>query len=73
MVQYRINILSLLLGIILVPLITVLYQSIWLYVIFGNMFKGIVAIIIYFLNNIVVFCNDFSIYLNFLKPTLFLY
>ena len=71
MVQYRINILSLLLGIILVPLITVLYQSIWLYVIFGNMFKGIVAIIIYFLNNIVVFCNDFSIYLNFLKPTLF--
>lgn len=48
MVQYRINILSLLLGIILVPLITVLYQSIWLYVIFGNMFKGIVAIIIYF-------------------------
>lgn len=71
MVQYRINILSLVLGIILVPLITVLYQSIWLYVIFGNMFKGIVAIIIYFLNNIVVFCNDFSIYLNFLKPTLF--
>ena len=71
MVQYRINILSLLLGIILVPLITVLYQSIWLYVIFGNMFNGIVAIIIYFLNNIVVFCNDFSIYLNFLKPTLF--
>lgn len=71
MVQYRISILSLLLGIILVPLITVLYQSIWLYVIFGNMFKGIVAIIIYFLNNIVVFCNDFSIYLNFLKPTLF--
>ena len=71
MVQNRINILSLLLGIILVPLITVLYQSIWLYVIFGNMFKGIVAIIIYFLNNIVVFCNDFSIYLNFLKPTLF--
>lgn len=71
MVQYRINVLSLVLGIILVPLITVLYQSIWLYVIFGNMFKGIVAIIIYFLNNIVVFCNDFSIYLNFLKPTLF--
>ena len=71
LVQYRINILSLLLGIILVPLITVLYQSIWLYVIFGNMFNGIVAIIIYFLNNIVVFCNDFSIYLNFLKPTLF--
>ena len=71
MVQYRINILSLLLGIILVPLITVLYQSIWLYVIFGNMFKGIVAIIIYFLNNIVVFCNDFFFYFNFLKLTLF--
>lgn len=70
-IQYRVNILSLFLGIILVPLITVLYQSIWLYVIFGNMFKGIVAIIIYFLNNIVVFCNDFSFYLNFLKPTLF--
>lgn len=71
MVQYRINILSLLLGVGLVPLVSLLYQAIWLYLIFGNIVKDLVAIIIYFLNNIIVFCNDFSVFLNFSKPSIF--
>ncbi len=71
MIQYRINVLSLLLGIGLVPLVSLLYQTIWLYLIFGNIVKGLVAVMIYFLNNIIVFCNDFSVFLNFSKPSLF--
>ncbi|WP_027090548.1 DNA internalization-related competence protein ComEC/Rec2 [Thomasclavelia saccharogumia] len=71
MIQYRINILSLLLGIILVPLVSLLYQIIWLYMIFGNVVRSLVMVIIYFLNNIITFCNDFSVFLNFSKPSLF--
>lgn len=71
MVQYRINVLSLLLGIVLVPLVSLLYQTIWLYMIFGDVVKGLVTTIIYFLNNIIIFCNDFSVFLNFSKPSLF--
>ena len=71
MVQYRINALSLLLGIVLVPLVSLLYRAIWMYVIFGNAVRGLVAVIIYFLNNIIIFCNDFSVFLNFSKPSLF--
>ncbi|WP_455683556.1 DNA internalization-related competence protein ComEC/Rec2 [Thomasclavelia sp.] len=70
-IQYRINILSLFLGVILVPLISFLYQILWGYVILGNLVKPIVSVIIYFLNNIVVLCNDFSIFINFSKPSLF--
>ena len=71
MIQYRINILSLLLGIVLVPLVSLLYQMIWLYMIFGDVVRGLVMVIIYFLNNIITFCNDFSVFLNFSKPSLF--
>ena len=71
MIQYRINILSLLLGIVLVPLVSLLYQIIWLYMIFGDVVRGLVMVIIYFLNNIITFCNDFSVFLNFSKPSLF--
>lgn len=70
-IQYRINLLSLFLGIVLVPLITLLYQVIWLYLILGSFFKPLISIIIYFLNNIIVFSHDFSVFLNFSKPTLF--
>lgn len=70
-IQYRINILSLFLGIILGPLISLLYQMIWIYVILGDIVKPIVNWIIYFLNNIITFCSDFSIFINFSKPTLF--
>ena len=71
MIQYRINILSLLLGIVLVPLVSLLYQMIWLYMIFGDVVRGLVMVIIYFLNNIITLCNDFSVFLNFSKPSLF--
>lgn len=70
-IQYRLNILSLFLGIVLTPLIGVLYKSIWLYVIFGELFKPIISLIIMGLNNIVVFSTDFSKFLNFSKPSLF--
>lgn len=70
-IQYRINILSLFLGVILAPLISLLYQMIWIYVLLGDFVKPVVRIIIYFLNNIIIFCNDFSIFINFSKPTLF--
>lgn len=70
-IQYRINVLALLLGIVLVPMVKLLYQSIWLYIILGKWFYGIVAIIIYFLNNIIVFCDRFSFFINYEKPTLF--
>lgn len=71
MIQFRINILSLILGIVLVPLISFLYQLIWGYVFLGEIVKPIVSLVIYFLNNIVVFSNDFSFFLNFSKPSLF--
>lgn len=71
MIQYRINVLSIVLTVILVPLIKILYFSLWLYVLFGSIFKEMVSIVIYFLNNIIVFCDDFSFYINFSKPTLF--
>ena len=70
-IQYRINILSLFLGIVLVPLISLLYQVLWGYVILGDLVKPIVSLVIYFLNNIVTFCNDFSVFINFSKPSLF--
>lgn len=70
-IQYRINILSLILGIVLVPLISLLYQMLWIYVIFGNFFKPVNDILINVLNNIVVFSNDFSVFINFSKPPLF--
>lgn len=71
MIQYRINVLSIVLTVILVPLIKLLYFSLWLYVLFGSIFKEMGSIVIYFLNNIIVFCDDFSLFINFSKPTLF--
>lgn len=67
--QYRINILSLILGVVLVPLITWLYQGLWLYLLVGNYVLVIVDILVKMLNNIVVFAHDFSFYLNFSKPS----
>lgn len=70
-IQYRINILSFILGIILTPLVTLLYQMLWLYTLFGSLFKPAASFVITILNQIIVFCNDFSLYLNFMKPPLF--
>lgn len=70
-IQYRINLLSLFLGIILNPLVTILYQLLWLYTLFGSFFKPVTALVIQGLHNIITFSHDFSIYLNFLKPPLF--
>lgn len=71
MIQYRINILSLGLGIILVPLISFLYQIIWVNVILGNLLKPLVALLVYLLNNVITFSEALSVYLNFSKPPVF--
>lgn len=69
-IQYRINVLSLVLGIVLVPLVSLLYQMLWAYLIFGSFFRPVIEIIITALNNIVVFSNDISVFVNFSKPSL---
>lgn len=70
-IQYRINLLSFILGVILTPLVSLLYQLLWLYTLFGSFFKPVTSLVITMLNNIIVFCEDFSIFINFMKPSLF--
>lgn len=70
-IQYRINVLSLVLGIVLTPMISFLYQLLWGYLFFGNYLKPVISIVIDGLNNITTFSSDFSFYLNFAKPSLF--
>ena len=48
-----------------------LYQLLWLYVIFGNFFKPVISLVIEVLDNIVVFSTDFSFFIYFSKPSLF--
>ena len=70
-IQYRINILSILLGIIVMPLVSVLYQMLLWYALLGNIVQPIIEIVIRVFMNIVSFSLDVSFYLTFTKPTLF--
>lgn len=70
-IQYRINLISLLLGIIIMPLVSVLYQLMLWYVVLGALLKPLLEIILTIFNNIVTLAGDISMYLTLGKPTFF--
>lgn len=70
-IQYRINILSIILGVIVMPLVSILYQLLLWYAVLGSLLKPFVQIVINIFTNIVLFSGDISLYIPFTKPTLF--
>lgn len=70
-IQFRINLISMFLGVILIPIISFLYQLIVCYVIVGNIIAPIINIVLTIFNNIILLSNRLSLFINFSKPTLF--
>lgn len=69
-VNYKINIITLLLGVIITPLVEILYQCILFYLIFGQWAVWLVSFLFSGLTMIMDFLYDHSIYLYFPKPNM---
>lgn len=70
-VNYKINVMTLLLGVIVTPLVEMLYQCILFYLIFGKWAVGLVSLVFAGFTAIMEFLYDHSFYLYFPRPNLF--
>lgn len=70
-IQYQINLISLFLGIVLLPLVSLLYQLLLWYVVFGGILKPILDMLLYLLDQMIVFSTALSVYVPFSIPPLF--
>lgn len=69
-VNYKINVISLILSLCMTPFIERIYQCILYYILLGQWFAPLLSILLYAFQLIVDFLYDFSFYIYFPKPNL---
>ncbi len=69
-VNYKLNIVTMLLSVSVTPLIEIIYQCILYYLIFGQWVAGMLTILFSVFDTIMAFLYDISFYLYFPKPNL---
>lgn len=69
-VNYKLNLVTMLLSVSITPLIEIIYQCILYYLIFGQWVAGILTVLFTVFDTIMTFLYDMSFYLYFPKPNL---
>ncbi|WP_249029866.1 DNA internalization-related competence protein ComEC/Rec2 [Tannockella kyphosi] len=72
-IQYMIPSVSFLLGFLLTPIVSVLYQGLLWYALLGGIVKPFLLIILYFFDNLFVFFDAINFYICFSDPPLLFY